>query len=497
MTDLLTNPRDHEVFRLKRDPGTCEVTVESNITLGDYETITHPKDWALLTEWAKPLEGKTVVFLNPTMEGGGVAMMRPPVVHLLNQLGVNAHWYVMEHTQNPSDGDPFVFTKQMHNILQRKTAERITPEGIALHRRWADEENGPVLERQETIRNADFIVIDDPQPAPLIGRLRRANPEAKFIWRNHIDTDGSLMADPKMPQGQVASYLLDECEVRSVDAVITHPVRAFVHPDLNGKTYFSPATLETFDNLNRHLTELEIIAGIEFINAEIVEKNKQLLAAGRTDDIQPLLSLDPDRQRITLIARFDPSKGMDKAMKMGVLTRQKMRAAGVPEDQLPEVVIVGNGSVDDPDGPGIFEEMLRVRRKQDPKEMEGIIIMRLTHNYDAMNALMRRSHVLMQTSIAEGLETRVSDAIMHGKPVVVSNRGGMKTQVVEGKSGIILDYDKESYDLDRGAEFMSGLLMEPKVYKAMADSTKEKAETFNEDLCSVIQLPVCSSTSMF
>jgi len=277
----------------------------------------------------------------------------------------------------------------------------------------------------------------------------------------------------------VASYLLDECEVRSVDAVITHPVRAFVHPDLNGKTYFSPATLETFDNLNRHLTELEIIAGIEFINAEIVEKNKQLLAAGRTDDIQPLLSLDPDRQRITLIARFDPSKGMDKAMKMGVLTRQKMRAAGVPEDQLPEVVIVGNGSVDDPDGPGIFEEMLRVRRKQDPKEMEGIIIMRLTHNYDAMNALMRRSHVLMQTSIAEGLETRVSDAIMHGKPVVVSNRGGMKTQVVEGKSGIILDYDKESYDLDRGAEFMSGLLMEPKVYKAMADSTKEQAETFN------------------
>lgn len=473
--------RDHEVFRLTRDPNTYEVTVESDVTLADYEAITHPDDWALLLDWAKPLQDdKTVTYINPTMEGGGVAMMRPPVVHLLKLLGVDAHWFVMEHTEGlPDDQEPFIVTKLMHNVLQRKTDERLTEADIALHWQWADEENGPVLERQEPIRSANFIVIDDPQPAPLINRLRTANPYAKIVWRDHIDTDGKLMADPSTPQGEVAAYLLDVCGVRGVDAVITHPVEEFVHPDMADKTYFSPATLETFDNLNRHLDEAEIVAGIEFINAEIAEKNQELTADGRTDDIQPLLSLDPNRQRITLIARFDPSKGMDKAMKMGVLTRQKMRDAGVPEDQLPEVVIVGNGSVDDPDGPGMFEEMLRERREQYPDEMHGIILMRLKHNYDAMNALMRRSHILMQTSDAEGLETRVSDAIMHGKPVVVSNRGGIKTQVAEGKSGIILDYDKPGHDLERGAEFMSDLLMDPIAYQAMVDSTKEQAVAFN------------------
>lgn len=469
--------RDSEVFRLKRNPETYEVEVESDLTLDDYRRITHPDDWAILTDWAKPLEGKIVVFFNPTMEGGGVAMMRPPVVDLLKKLGIDAHWYVMKKPNDPSeDNNPFVFTKQMHNISQRMTTERITSEGKELHWRWADEENGPVLERQELVRNADFIIIDDPQPAPLIPRLKRANPRAKFIWRNHIDTDGSLMVDPTTPQGEVASYLLDVCGVRGVDAVITHPVDSFVHPDLNHKTYFSPATFEPHDNLNRHLDESEIVAGLEFVNAQITEKNHQLAAAGRTADMQPLLSLDPNTKRVTLIARFDPSKRPDLAMKMGVLAKRKMRALGV---NLDEILIIGNGSQDDPDGEWMYEETLGVRREQYPDEADSIIVMRLKHNYDAMNAVMSRSDIIMQTSEAEGLETRVSDGIRHGKPAVVSNRGGIKTQVVEGKSGLILDYDRPDHDLDRGAEFIAKLLTDPAAYKAMTESTTRQGEVFN------------------
>jgi glycosyltransferase involved in cell wall biosynthesis len=482
-TEQSEGDRLREVYRLTRDPDTYEVTVESDVTLEDYRQKTHPEDWARLTEWAKPFEGKTVAFFNPTMEGGGVAMMRPPLVHLLNQLGVKAHWYVMEPVKDPAEGNPFVFTKQMHNISQRMSDERITEEGKALHWRWADEENGPVLERQEPIRRADTLFFDDPQTAPLIGRLKRAstNPDVKTVWRNHIDTDGRLMADPSTPQGEVASYLLDECGVRGVDAIIAHPVTDFVHrdPELYGKTWFAPATFDHFDNLNRHLSEGEIVEGIEFINAEIAAKNAELAAAGRTADIQPLLSLDPNKQRVTLIARYDPSKRMDKAMEMGVLTRQKMRVMGVPEADLPEVVIVGNGSRDDPDGEWMYEEILRVRREFYPEEADGITVMRLKHNYDAMNALMSRSDVIMQTSDAEGLETRVSDAIKHGKPVVVSNRGGIKTQVVEGESGIVLDYDQPGSDLARGAEFMSYLLTHPGAYEAVVGSTARQAEAFN------------------
>ena len=73
--------RNNEVFRLKRDPNTYEVHVESDVTLEDYRRITPEDDWKLMESWARPLEGKSVVFLNPTMEGGGVAMLRPPLVH--------------------------------------------------------------------------------------------------------------------------------------------------------------------------------------------------------------------------------------------------------------------------------------------------------------------------------------------------------------------------------------------------------------------------------
>ncbi len=383
----------------------------------------------------------------------------------------------MEGIRDKSRGEPFQVTKQMHNRSQRMADGHLTPEDKALHWYWADTENGPVLERQPHILEADFIVIDDPQPAPLIARLRRVNPDARIIWRNHIDTNHDLMADPTTPQGDVAAYLLDECGVRGVDAVIAHPVAEFIHPGMEDKTYFAPATIDPFDNLNRHLDEHEVVQGIEFINGEIARKNAELMAAGRHEDVQPQLSMDPERQRLTLIARFDPSKGMDVAMEMGVQARRMLRAQGVPEDKLPEVVIVGNGSKDDPDGPMMYEEMLKLRREHYPDEADGITVMRLRHNYDAMNALMWRSTVIMQTSYAEGLENRIGDAERHGKPVVISDRGGMKTQVVDGESGIILDYGRSDYDAERGARFMVNMLTDPEAYQRMVESTARVAES--------------------
>lgn len=470
--------RGKEIYRLSRNPDTYEVTVESYVTLENYEQITPPEDWALLKKWAVPMKGKTVVFLNPTMEGGGVAMLRPPLVHLLRLLGVDARWYVLQDIKDPAAGNPFLFTKLMHNIAQRRTAPevRITPEGKALHQQW-NAENAEVLERQEPIRTADIIVYDDPQPAPLIPRLKEINPTAKTVWRNHIDTSGVLMADPTTPQGELASYLLDECGVRHVDAVVTHPEEAFVHPDMSDKTFFAPATTEPHDDLNRPLSEIEIQNGFDFINEEIALKNLELAADGRMEDIQALM--DPNKRRITLIARFDESKGMDKAMELGVQTRQEMREAGVPEEDLPEVVIVGNGSIDDPSGIPMYNETLRLRREKYPDDMQSIIIMRLKHNYTAMNALMCRSDVITQTSEAEGWETRVSDAIEHGVPVVVSNRGGIKKQVVEGESGFVLDFDKPGYDLERGAEIICELLTNPYKYHVMKQSTLHQAHTFN------------------
>lgn len=85
----------------------------------------------------------------------------------------------------------------------------------------------------------------------------------------------------------------------------------------------------------------------------------------------------------------------------------------------------------------------------------------------------------MQTSEAEGCETRISDWIRHGVPVVVSNRGGMSLQVVEGQSGVVIDFDKPDFDLQTGAEFIASLISDHDQYAEVRKNTLELADVFN------------------
>lgn len=470
--------RSTEVFKVERDPETYEVHVESDITLEDYRQLMRPEDWNLMQDYASQFEGKSVTFINPTMAGGGVAMMRPPLLHLLKLQGIEAHWFVMNGQNNPDQPDPFVFTKKMHNILQRRMApdQHITEDGKNIHQAWVSD-NADVLIKQPALQNTDVIVIDDPQPSPLIPRLKAVNPGAKIVWRNHIDNDGQLMSDPSTPQGEVWQYIKNDCGVEQADAYVFHPIDQFVPADIWNETYFLPATIEPHDDMNRILSEAEIADGVNFINQAIAEQNQRFVDQGRYDEQQSLL--DPDRRRIALVARFDESKGMDKAIALGVRARQKMLETGVTEENLPEVVIVGNGSVDDPSGIPMYEEILAVKRNYTESARKDIILARLDHNYQAINALMYASDIGMQTSEAEGLETRVSDWIRHGVPVVVSNRGGIKLQVTP-ESGYIMDFDAPDYDIDNGANYICRLMTNPNEYARVRADTLEKSRDMNE-----------------
>lgn len=473
-----------EVFRVRRDSVTYEAQIESDITLNDYKRSMLAEDWHLLEKYAQRLAGKTIVFINPTMQGGGVAILRPPLIHMLRQFGVDAHWYVMAAELDEGGNNPFEFTKLMHNISQRRTDERITENGKQIHENWC-RVNAAVLTQQKAIRQADIIVIDDPQPAPLKKYIYEVNPTAKWVWRNHIDTNHDLMSDPTTPQGEVANYIMKECGIEDVDAVIAHPVEAFVHPGMENKTYFAPATIDLFDDLNKELTSQEVNDGLAFINYEINFKNKEFTKE------EYLYTIDPSRPRIAMVARFDESKGMDIAMEIGVQAYHLMQANGKTGKKLPQIVIVGNGSVDDPSGVPIFESMLELRRTKYSAEKNDIILMRLSHNYNAMNALMYYGFnvssseetpgiVGLQTSLAEGCETRITDWIRHGVPVVVANRGGMPLQVKTGESGIIIDFSRSDYDIERAAAWIAELLQDTERYHALRQRTLRTSKIFNE-----------------
>src|SRR5947208_1707174 len=73
-----------------------------------------------LFQIARLLEGKKIVHVNSTRQGGGVAEILNKMVHLSEGLGLNTRWEVLE-------GNEVFFqcTKQFHYMLQGKATARL------------------------------------------------------------------------------------------------------------------------------------------------------------------------------------------------------------------------------------------------------------------------------------------------------------------------------------------------------------------------------------
>ena len=461
------------------DEETCEVHVNSRVTLEDYERITPPQEMARLKEYAEAMAGKELLFVNATYAGGGVAIMRAPLVHLLRSVGVNARWFTMR-----PDEEGFKVTKgKFHNVLQdvaKPPGTRLTEEDKGVYEPWLKK---VAEDLEEPLTTADVIVIDDWQPSGLIPYIKGFdtvndggtehhtgfNPDAKIIFRDHIHTEGALMGTPGTPQHTTWKYIWDHNRVNEADVFITHPMDEFVPPDVpEEKVVFMPATGDLLDDLNRPLTDGEKRRGLAFINGQLEENEGQT-------------PVDLNRPYIVLIARFDPSKGMPQGMESYVRAREKMKAEGVKEEELPQLVMLGNGSVDDPDGKPVLAEVMRIRSERYGDIKDDIKVARVPHNDVAINALLKGASLALQPSTKEGFESRVSDAIFQGVPVIGSNRGGIPLQIVEGESGYVID----PYDTKQWADRISELMTGSERYKAMKARTAELAVTYNSAFTTV------------
>lgn len=55
-----------------------------------------------------------------------------------------------------------------------------------------------------------------------------------------------------------------------------------------------------------------------------------------------------------------------------------------------------------------------------------------------VNAIQRRSDIVVQKSLAEGFGLTIAEAMWKERPVVASGRGGIQDQIVDGENGILL-----------------------------------------------------------
>jgi trehalose synthase len=95
----------------------------------------------------------------------------------------------------------------------------------------------------------------------------------------------------------------------------------------------------------------------------------------------------------------------------------------------------------------------------------------LAENAAIVNALQRRADVIVQKSIAEGFGLTVAEGMWKAKPVVASRIGGIQDQIVDGKSGILLD---DPTDLAAYGAAVRDLLENPDRARAIGREAMER-----------------------
>ena len=333
-----------------------------------------------LHQLSAPLQGKTVVHINSTSAGGGVAEILSQLVPFQRELGMDAHWDVL------SGDEPFYdCTKRFHNGLQGMTID-LMPKLLRIY----EENNAANAERLgPLLRDADFVFIHDPQPAALITHIQPR--KAKWIWRCHIDVS--------RPHRSVWRYLLPYVSAHDASVFsVADFAQLLPHP-----VYLVAPSIDPLSDKNRELTPQEI--------------DLELGAFG----------IDRSRPLLLQVSRFDRFKDP-----LGVIHAYHLVKEFIPSVQL---VLAGGGAVDDPEGAAMLAEV----RAAANGDQDLHVLALLVDGHRTINALQRAADIVIQKSIREGFGLTVSEAMWKEKAVIGGATDGIRLQIANGRTGFLVN----------------------------------------------------------
>jgi len=377
------------------------------IHLNDYREIVGDKIISEIYKKARGLYGKSVIHLNSTYMGGGVAEILNSLVPLFNDIGIDAGWRVIHG--NP---DLFSITKKFHNALQ---GDKINLSEMKKKLYIQTSEDFSIY----THLDHDCVIIHDPQPLPLINFYRKKQP---WIWRCHIDISN--------PNKQLWEFLKG--------FILKYDIAVFSSEEYKKDDIF----------LEQRII-YPVIDPLSSKNMELSEKviSKYLNKFGVPTD-KPLL---------TQISRFDKWKDPEGVLEVFKLVKRKVDC---------RLVLCGSMATDDPEGVKRFK---RVEKKANNLIANGDVFLITSENNILVNALQRRSDVIIQKSIREGFGLVISEALWKGSPVVASNVGGIPLQIEDQKSGFLVDPN----DNEKFAERIIEIMKHPNLGKELGKKGKE------------------------
>ncbi|RUM89800.1 MAG: glycosyl transferase family 1 [Thermodesulfatator sp.] len=325
------------------------------------------------------LRGAHIVHVNSTAYGGGVAEILHSMVPLMQALGLEVSWEVIE-------GPPefFEVTKSFHHALQGHRVS-LTEEHFQIY----EENNRREAERLEKkLREADFVIIHDPQPAYLIKYVSQR--KGYWIWRCHIDLSRPFYPVWRFLEKVVVSYQASIFSIPEFSQPLPHP------------QFVIPPSIDPFSEKNRELSPEEIF------------------------EVYRELGLDASQPMVVQISRFDPFKDP-----LGVI-----RAAELAQKFVSfQMVLAGGGAADDPEGDRVYQEVVQAARGK-----PNIYVFKLPPTaHRTVNALQRAADLVIQKSLREGFGLTVTEAMWKGKPVIGGATGGIRVQVVNHHTGFLVN----------------------------------------------------------
>lgn len=348
-------------------------------TLDVYEPVVGAQAVSQLRQLSKDLSGASVVHVNSTKLGGGVAEILHWMIPLMNDLDLNASWEVVEGSE-----DFYRTTKAFHNGLQGVNVE-LSQSMIDAYENTLEANAGRL---RETLEAADFVICHDPQPARLLSLC--PDRKGKWIWRCHIDVSH--------PNRKVWNYL--KSQVSEFDASI------FSMPDFAQR-----------------------LPHPQFIIAPSIDPLSEKNCEINSDEIDTTvrhLNIPGDLPILTQVSRFDRFKDP-----LGVIQAFEMLNGSVHA----RLVLAGGGATDDPEGAAVLEEVREAAEHNDRIH----VLMLPGDAHRTINALQRASRLIIQKSTQEGFGLTVTEAMWKGKPVIGGNVGGIRLQIHNHHTGYLVD----------------------------------------------------------
>jgi trehalose synthase len=285
-------------------PALSSVVQQSTLglhTLEQYEPLIGAAAVERISRKADRVRTMRVAHVSSTFYGGGVTELLTPLTLLMNSMGMETDWHLVQGT--PSF---FAITKKLHNGLQGERvdfseADRAVYEQVVF-------ENATRLH----LDDCDAVIVHDPQPLPLIAHF--SDREAPWLWQCHVD-----LSSPFAP---VWDYLRGFVEQYN-GAVFSLPEYA---QDIAVNQHFVSPAIDPFSAKNGALSDADI---------------RRCLSGYR---------IPTDRPLITQISRFDRWKDP-----LGVI--QAFKEARKHVDCT--LVLIGNNASDDPESALVLEEVKR------------------------------------------------------------------------------------------------------------------------------------------